>query len=70
MKTCLGCRHFNFSTAERGYSEYTPGCNADLSCEKGVWLIDLYDESEASLYRKLNTAIDCEHYEFAAERAE
>lgn len=69
LKTCLGCKHFSFISAEPGYSEFTPGGEADLLCAKAVWEINLYVEGTGSLYKKLTTAETCEHYEFDSERA-
>lgn len=57
--TCLDCEHFAFRSAEPGYSEYTPGMDAELYCCRGVWQYDAYNETLASLRTKLYTARTC-----------
>jgi hypothetical protein len=37
LNNCLDCTHFYFSPYERGYSEYTPGQEMNLGCNKDHW---------------------------------
>ena len=68
-KLCLFCEHFHFMQGDYGYSEYTPGNEPDMYCEKRFW-----DSSE--LYNKdlrdiLISAETCNEYtldEWAKER--
>lgn len=70
FRTCFGCKHFNFSQSDPGYSEYTPGSDASLVCLKNVWDISLWRDTEKSLYDKIvKMAATCPHYTFDEERA-
>lgn len=61
-KTCLECEHLYFSAAEPGYSEYTPGCDAHMSCNKNVWVWDAFDDHVRQLKDKLYAARACEEF--------
>lgn len=61
--TCWLCRHFYFDGGSPGYSDLTPGSNASFECDKGVWEIDLYQESEITMHEKLSTSQRCLYFE-------
>jgi hypothetical protein len=60
-RLCLFCEHFHFSSAEQGYSEYTPGYEAVMNCNKNKWKYDLHD-TRFNLDDALLTAVNCKHY--------
>lgn len=34
-KLCVFCKHWDFYGGSQGYSEYTPGSEASMNCNKG-----------------------------------
>jgi hypothetical protein len=36
-QTCWGCAYFTFIAADPGYSEYTPGSDFMIDCQKRMW---------------------------------
>lgn len=59
MKLCLFCNYMYFSSGYPGYSEYTPGAEAQLYCMKNRWdVIDKFDD----LHESLLMAEHCEDY--------
>lgn len=59
IQTCLFCKHFEFHQAWPGYSEMTPGSDADICCDKGHWgFYDITDFRATML-----TAQECPDYE-------
>jgi hypothetical protein len=62
MKVCYFCEHFTLSTASPSYSDYTPGSDFEMWCDKSVWKFDSYDTSEREFAEILQTAEKCEFY--------
>ena len=52
----------SFSPGDSGYSEYTPGYDCTIYCEKHQWNFNTLDESTTSAREKFNTANKCEFY--------
>jgi hypothetical protein len=62
MKTCLECAHFYFDGGSPGYSDYTPGDDMEISCNKGVWYAGV--DTDLTEYRKyMRTAATCPKFE-------
>ncbi len=59
---CWSCKHFSFSCGDAGYSEYTPGYDAAMSCGKNVWDFHFNNASQADLENTLKTAEDCKKF--------
>jgi len=58
-KTCILCEHMHYSSGDHGYSEYTPGYTASISCSKGHWDIDTYMDSDDEVRDKMQMAETC-----------
>lgn len=63
-RICIACKRFRLSTADYGYSEYTPGTQFNMSCDKNHWDFDPYRETEDTFREKLLTAKNCEDFKF------
>lgn len=63
LPLCLVCRHLVWSNATPGYSEYTPGDSFYVSCGKGYWQFDQYDEEPAQWARKIQSAESCNDFD-------
>jgi hypothetical protein len=59
---CWFCDHFDFTPSSPGYSEWTPGSDASISCGKGVWEFDMQSEDEESFRSKLTTSTTCDKF--------
>lgn len=61
---CLFCKYFYFDGGSPGYSEYTPGCNASMCCNKGHWdMWNLLDYHRIDLKTNMKKAQHCDDYE-------
>lgn len=60
---CLYCKYFYLLAGEYGYSEYTPGSDVRIGCDKGVWDLDNYMDTEVDFRRKMLTANECKYYD-------
>ncbi len=60
---CANCKHFCFATGDYGYSEYTPGWDAAMSCNRKHWKIDMFGDDEREVRRKLRMAETCKDFE-------
>ena len=60
---CWSCKHFNFSSGDAGYSQYTPGYSASMDCAKNVWDFSFNNSSQAELEKTLKTAETCKKFE-------
>jgi len=60
---CLYCKYFYLLTAVTSYSEYTPGSDIYIGCDKGVWSLDNYMDTEVDFRRKMLTANECKYYD-------
>lgn len=58
-RTCLDCRFMGYSTGSPGYSEMTPGWDAELYCLKSYWQYDAYNDTKETLRQKLYMALTC-----------
>lgn len=63
MKLCLFCRHFLFINADLGYSDQTPGHDAQIGCLKNHYDINLFLDSRQEFREKILTAETCEDYD-------
>ena len=61
MRLCWSCEHFNFESGSPGYSEYTPGYDAEFWCAKEVFeTVRMGDLADGDDLRKLlETASGC-----------
>jgi hypothetical protein len=62
-RVCWSCKHFCFDGGSPGYSEYTPGDDAELKCEAGEYDKDMQDMSQEDLEATLKTAETCAKFE-------
>lgn len=62
-KVCATCEHFYFDSGEPHYSSLTPGSDMEMRCQKGHWVFENHNETEASYRRKMLTALQCDDYE-------
>ena len=61
--TCVFCKHFCFSLGTPDYSDYTPGEDASLSCDKEYWDIRNYeDDCERKFREALKLAQTCKEF--------
>jgi hypothetical protein len=63
IKTCIECKHFNFSSGDYGYSEMTPGWDAIIECSKRHWTVDLFGTYESDYRKYMRSAQDCKDFE-------
>ena len=63
MKNCVFCKYYRFHPGYYGYSEYTPGCEADIGCYKQHWELDMYEDTDESYQRKMENAKTCKDYD-------
>ena len=63
--TCLDCDHMNFTAATPEYSEYTPGYEADMSCNKNHWVYDAYNDDIRRVRVKLYSSRTCDDFKEA-----
>lgn len=63
MRTCLECKHFRVWAADPGYSEYTPGSDFSMVCEKDKWNFDAYEAYLEDFRKMLRTAETCDKLE-------
>jgi len=63
MKNCLLCKHFYLISGSPGYSEYTPGSDLVIGCDRNVWEFDSSMTSEDEFLGFMNTANTCDRYE-------
>jgi len=59
---CLFCEHFKFYSGSYGWSDVTPGYDAEIYCIKKHWAVDLYEDSREKYRAKMLTAKLCEDY--------
>ncbi len=60
--TCLDCTHLYYSSASPGYSEMTPGYDADMSCNKNHWVFDAFNDNLNELRAKFYTSRSCKDF--------
>jgi len=46
-KVCLFCKHYYFIAGGPGYSDATPGCEANEGCSADHWETDMMEDTEA-----------------------
>lgn len=63
-KLCLWCKHFYLSIGSLGYSEYTPGSDFTMDCNKFHWNYEGANSSEEEYRACLISAQVCPDYEF------
>jgi hypothetical protein len=64
---CLFCKHFYFSAGWAGYSEYTPGGDADMGCNKHLVDFDMWGDTTETYRQKMLTAVNCPQFDPAQE---
>ena len=62
-RVCLFCEHFYIVMSSPGYSEYTPGEEFKMSCDREVWEYQKYGD-ENDYLRCIVMAQCCEQYVF------
>lgn len=62
IASCLCCIHFSAYDEQSGYSEFTPGSPASISCDRGVEDFDVYDIRD-SLQKIHDVARKCEMFQ-------
>lgn len=66
-RLCWFCEHFSFDPGSPHYSEYTPGSEMQMSCQKDVWDFDsarahVGYRDEAVLPWCISQAATCKHF--------
>lgn len=64
-RNCVDCAHWRYSSGSPGYSEWTPGSDASMSCDKQYWKWDQEIDEERDVKAKLHTAETCADFEFS-----
>lgn len=64
LRHCTACVHFKYTEGEHGYYVGETQMSA-FECARAVWQIDSTGDDQVSLWRKLNSAQDCERFELA-----
>lgn len=64
LRCCIACKHFSLEMGCHGYSEYTPGYPASITCGKGFFYLGPSDDLEPAK-DFLVYANDCQHYELS-----
>jgi hypothetical protein len=62
-RICLECIHLYYWTGCPGYSELTPGYDAEIRCTKQYWEVDWTRDEKQDLRGKLRMAVTCKDYE-------
>ena len=63
-QTCLECINFYFRRGSYGYSEEEQGYQADFSCSKDKWEIDVTEDDKEDFISKMLSANECKEFEF------
>ena len=66
-KICLFCKWFYFTAGTKGWSEYTPGSEMDIGCEKDHWDVCVEEDREYMLREKMLRARKCKDYELSSD---
>lgn len=61
-KLCWFCAHCYFSNGSPSYSEWTPGYDMSLGCNKNKWRVDNYETTVDEFRKMIHMAKNCEHY--------
>ena len=61
-RVCATCKFFRFTPAEGDWSDVTPGSDVAISCQRGKWRVDVYDETEEGYRQKMLAAVTCDQY--------
>lgn len=61
-RVCTCCINFRFSDPSPGYSEYTPGRAASMSCSMGLMRCDFDDATEEDFKKAIHTARECTEF--------
>lgn len=72
MKNCVLCKHFYLVMGCDGYSEATPGWNADMGCgmSQSHWEWEPNTDDEADFRAKMLTAENCADYVHHSRKGE
>ena len=62
MRTCIDCKRWRVEVAEPGFSEMTPGSEFSMSCIRGYWVLDPWEDSEEILREHLKMAETCKDF--------
>jgi len=63
-RICIFCKHYYFDSGSPGYSELTPGYEAEEGCKKGEWQTNMFKDDEADHRRNLLRARTCKKYKY------
>ena len=64
-RICFHCKYFYFSYGEPGYSEYTPGSDPVIECDKNHWDSDDALYAYNGLFNCMHKAETCKDYELS-----
>jgi hypothetical protein len=59
---CVLCREFRFYNGDYGYSEYTPGNEAEMYCAKRHWRVDLFETTQKEYRDMMLLSKTCEDF--------
>jgi hypothetical protein len=62
-RICVFCKHFVLNMGWAGYSEYTPGSNAVVKCDKEIWTLNTDGSAEQYYRRCIKSAETCSLFE-------
>lgn len=59
---CVMCKHFQFDSASPGYSEMTPGSDAEMRCAKRVWEFSFHNDGDDEFRKCMMASQTCEQF--------
>jgi|GEM_PF-5732919 len=61
-KLCIFCQYFDLDMGEPGYSELTPGANANIGCGKDHWDMSNYGDTREFRENIIRASICNDYY--------
>jgi len=60
--SCVGCKWFRFSPYEPGYSQFTPGADMEIYCDKSKWP-DRALRTEEGFRKAMRLSLTCKKFD-------
>ena len=62
MKICVMCKNFEFDMGSPDLSDVTPGNEASIGCQKGIWQMSNFNGTLQEFRESILRAKDCEYF--------
>ena len=67
-KICCFCKHFSFDMGDPGWSEETPGWDAEIECSKNHWKMSNRDGGSGDFRENIQKASTCPDWKFFKDK--